>query len=79
MGVQIEVRKAAADRYDEEWPLRTTMGNLAREGFLAGWDAAMEHVKQRDLELMKARSDGRYCYHYDDDPAHSAICYAQGL
>lgn len=72
-------RQQAADHYDEQWPLRTTMGNLAREGFIAGWDAAMLYVKQAQDELALMQSDGRYCRHHDDDPAHSAICYQQGL
>ena len=40
-------REVAADDYDRQWPLRTTLGNTAREGFCAGWDAAMEYVKQQ--------------------------------
>lgn len=40
-------REVAADDYDRNWPMRTTMGNLAREGFCAGWDAAMEYVTKK--------------------------------
>jgi len=44
---QVLAREIAADKYDQEWPLRTTMGNIGREGFLAGWDAALEQVKSQ--------------------------------
>jgi hypothetical protein len=37
-------REVAADQYDREWPLRTTLG---REEFCAGWDAAMEYVEKQ--------------------------------
>jgi hypothetical protein len=40
-------REVAADQYDRERPLRTTLGNLPREGFCAGWDAAMEYVEKK--------------------------------
>jgi hypothetical protein len=40
-------REIAADQYDREWPLRTTLGNVAREAFMSGWDAAMEHVEKQ--------------------------------
>jgi hypothetical protein len=43
-------REVAADQYDREWPLRTTLGNTAREGFCAGWDAAMEYAAKRAAE-----------------------------
>jgi hypothetical protein len=75
----IEARATAADEYDAQWPLRTTIGNLAREGFLAGWDAAMAHAKERDNELTQMLADGRYCRHRDDDSAHNAGCYRQTL
>jgi hypothetical protein len=51
----------------------------ARSAFRAGWDAAMEHVKERDAPLTQMQSDGRYCRHRDDDPSHGATCYRQGL
>lgn len=51
----------------------------ARAAFRAGWDAAMGYVRERERGLMLIRSDGRYCYHRDDDPTHSAICYRQPL
>lgn len=65
-------RKAAADQYDQAWPLRTTMGNAPREGFLAGWDAAMGQVA---LLLQTPGGDGCYCVHHPDDPAHGNACY----
>jgi len=40
-------REVAADQYDHGWPLRTTLGNWSREGFCAGWDAAMEYIEER--------------------------------
>lgn len=67
-----EWRKLSADKYDEQWPLRTTMGNLAREGFIAGWDAAIEQV---GLLLQTRGGDGCYCTHHPDDPAHTQDCY----
>lgn len=51
---QLLAREVAADDYDRQWPLRTTMGNTAREGFISGWDAAMEYVvKERDERIDK--------------------------
>src|SRR5690242_16599991 len=46
---QVLAREIAADKYDQAWPLRTTTGNIGREGFLGGWDAAMEQVKSQQL------------------------------
>jgi hypothetical protein len=67
-----QARKAAADQYDQAWPLRATMGNLASEGFLAGWDAAMNQVA---LLMQTPGGDGCYCAHHPDDPAHGGDCY----
>lgn len=51
---QLLAREVAADDHDRQWPLRTTMGNIAREGFVSGWDAAMEYVvKERDERINK--------------------------
>jgi hypothetical protein len=66
--VLTQARKTAADQYDQAWPLRTSMGDLAREGFLAGWDAAMNQVAL--LVVMVATAP-----HHPDDPAHSRDCY----
>lgn len=51
----LTARKTAADKYDSEWPLRTTLGNLAREGFLAGWDAALERPTEDYYTLAEVR------------------------
>jgi hypothetical protein len=48
------------------------MGNLSREGFLAGWDAAMLQV---GMFLQTPGADGCYCVHHPDDPAHGNDCY----
>lgn len=47
-------REVAADQYDREWPLRTTLGNVSREAFISGWDAAMEYVKEQDAKTELA-------------------------
>jgi hypothetical protein len=70
--VLTQARKAAADQYDQAWPMRTAMGNLAREGFMAGWDAAMLQVS---MFLQTPGADGCYCTHHPDDPAHTKDCY----
>jgi hypothetical protein len=70
--VLTQARKAAADQYDQAWPMRTTIGNLAREGFMAGWDAAMLQV---GMFLQTLGADGRYCTHHPDDPSHTKDCY----
>lgn len=43
-------REIAADQYDREWPLRTTLGNVSREAFVSGWDAAMEYAAKKTAE-----------------------------
>jgi hypothetical protein len=70
--VLAQARKAAVDQYDLGWPTRTTMGNLSREGFIAGWDAAMRQVA---LLVATPGGDGCYCAHHPDDPAHGDDCY----
>lgn len=69
---QLLAREVAADRYDKDWPLRTTMGNLSREGFRAGWDAALGWVGRL---IQTPGGDGCYCTHHPDDPAHTKDCY----
>lgn len=43
-------REIAADQYDREWPLRTTLGNVSREAFVSGWEAAMEYSAKKAAE-----------------------------
>lgn len=49
------------------------------EGFRHGTMYSNRLQRERETEFMEAAGDGRYCRHHDDDPAHSAICYQQGL
>lgn len=57
---RILARETAADEYDRGWPMRTTMGNLAREGFLVGWDAAVKSVSQEtEPHCATCRCEGR--------------------
>jgi hypothetical protein len=72
MDVLAAARKAAADQYDQAWPMRTTYGNQSREGFLAGWNAAMFQV---GTLVQTPGGDGCYCAHHPDDPAHTGDCY----
>lgn len=72
MDVLAAARKAAADQYDQAWPMRASTGSLAREGFEAGWDAAMRQVASL---MATPGGDGCYCTHHPDDPAHTSDCY----
>jgi hypothetical protein len=58
-------REAAADDYDRQWPLRTTLGNLSREGFISGWDAAMVYASRKASEGIE-HLDGDECCHFQD-------------
>ena len=51
-------REIAADDYDRQWPMTTSYGNHVREGFVSGWDAAMDYVAAQ--------------FDDDDDPELSA-------
>jgi hypothetical protein len=39
--------EVAADEHDKQWPFVTSYGELPRESFVRGWDAAMEYVEKQ--------------------------------
>jgi hypothetical protein len=58
-------REVAADEHDRHWPHVTSYGELPRESFLRGWDAAMEYAVKMTAEDI-AHLDSDECCHFQD-------------
>lgn len=63
----LQQREISADYYAAGHSLTSP-----RFAFKAGWDSAIQKVAAL---LQTPGSDGCYCAHHPDDPAHTKDCY----